>query len=36
MLGFSLGAEALYQRHWWCIMGLIALAYAAALRERYR
>src|ERR1700686_1969544 len=33
MIGFSLGVEALYQRHWWLVMGLLASAYALATRE---
>jgi O-antigen ligase len=28
MLGFSIGVEAFYQRHWWLAMALIAAAYA--------
>lgn len=37
MIGLSVGIEALYQRHWWLIMGLIAAMNAATrggLRER--
>lgn len=34
MLGLSLGIEALYQRHWWMLMALIASSYAIARRER--
>jgi O-antigen ligase len=34
MIGISMGNEALYQRHWWLVMALIALAYMAARRHR--
>lgn len=34
MLGLSLGIEALYQRHWWLVMALIASGYQAALKFR--
>lgn len=33
MIGFSLGVEALYQRYWWFVMGLLASAYALSLRD---
>jgi putative inorganic carbon (HCO3(-)) transporter len=33
MIGFSLGVEALYQRYWWVVMGLLASAYVLALRD---
>lgn len=33
MIGFSLGVEALYQRYWWLVMGLLASAYGLALRD---
>lgn len=33
MIGFSIGCEAFYQRHWWLVMGLIALAYSAARQQ---
>lgn len=34
MLGLSLGIEALYQRHWWMVMALIASSYVVARREK--
>jgi putative inorganic carbon (HCO3(-)) transporter len=33
MLGLSFGIEALYQRHWWLVMALIAASYSIARRE---
>jgi hypothetical protein len=33
MMGFSLGVEALYQRYWWLVMGLLASAYTLAIRD---
>ena len=33
MMGFSLGVEALYQRYWWLVMGLLAAAYVLAVRD---
>lgn len=33
MMGLSLGIEALYQRHWWLVMALIASSYGIARRE---
>jgi O-antigen ligase len=30
MMGFSLGIEAFYQRHWWVIMAMLSAACAAA------
>lgn len=33
MAGLSLGIEALYQRHWWLVMALLASAHAITLEE---
>ncbi|MDP2210284.1 MAG: O-antigen ligase family protein [Candidatus Aquicultor sp.] len=33
MAGLSLGIEALYQRHWWLIMALLASSYGIVCRE---
>jgi O-antigen ligase len=34
MLGLSMGIEALYQRHWWLVLALIASSYSLAQKER--
>ena len=34
MLGFSLGIEALYQRHWWLVMALIGSSYVLVKQHK--
>lgn len=34
MLGLSMGIEALYQRHWWLVMGLLAAGASLVSREQ--
>ena len=34
MLGFSLGIEALYQRHWWLVMALIGSGYVLVKQQK--
>ena len=34
MLGFSLGIEALYQRHWWLVMALIGSGYVLVKQHK--
>lgn len=36
MLGLSLGIEALYQRHWWFIMSIIAIAWTIGREPLYK
>ncbi|HLH19890.1 MAG TPA: O-antigen ligase family protein [Bryobacteraceae bacterium] len=33
MVGFAMGIEAFYQRHWWLVFGLIGAGYSIALRR---
>lgn len=34
MLGFSMGIEAFYQRHWWFVMALVGASYSLARKDR--
>lgn len=36
LIGLSMGIEALYQRHWWLVMALLASAYAVSRKKAER